>query len=60
MTDYELHLLCKQYANIHDFKLEMDLILDSGKFRTLVRILSDFKEKVHPSYPFDILTFSNK
>ncbi|KAL7982095.1 hypothetical protein Chor_001152 [Crotalus horridus] len=45
MTDYELHLLCKQYANIHDFKLEMDLILDSGKFRTLIRILSDFKEK---------------
>ncbi|XP_032079941.1 SWI/SNF-related matrix-associated actin-dependent regulator of chromatin subfamily A containing DEAD/H box 1 isoform X1 [Thamnophis elegans] len=45
MTDYELHLLCKQYANIHDFKLEMELIMDSGKFRTLVRILSDFKEK---------------
>uniref|UniRef100_A0A2D4MHV4 DNA helicase n=1 Tax=Micrurus spixii TaxID=129469 RepID=A0A2D4MHV4_9SAUR len=45
MTDYELHLLCKQYANIHDFKLEMDLILDSGKFRTLIHILSDFKEK---------------
>uniref|UniRef100_A0A803T4J7 DNA helicase n=1 Tax=Anolis carolinensis TaxID=28377 RepID=A0A803T4J7_ANOCA len=45
MTDYELHLLCKQYANIHDFKLEMDLILDSGKFRTLIHILSEFKEK---------------
>ncbi|KAH0615848.1 hypothetical protein JD844_026431 [Phrynosoma platyrhinos] len=45
MTDYELHLLCKQYANIRDFKLEMDFILDSGKFRTLTRILSEFKEK---------------
>ncbi|XP_053111098.1 SWI/SNF-related matrix-associated actin-dependent regulator of chromatin subfamily A containing DEAD/H box 1 isoform X2 [Hemicordylus capensis] len=45
MTDYELHLLCKQYANIRDFMLEMDLILDSGKFRILGRILSDFKEK---------------
>ncbi|XP_078250692.1 SWI/SNF-related matrix-associated actin-dependent regulator of chromatin subfamily A containing DEAD/H box 1 isoform X2 [Pogona vitticeps] len=45
MTDYELHLLCRQYSNIHDFKLEMDLILDSGKFRTLTRILSEFKEK---------------
>ncbi|KAF7252856.1 SWI/SNF-related matrix-associated actin-dependent regulator of chromatin subfamily A containing DEAD/H box 1 [Varanus komodoensis] len=45
MTDYELHLLCKQYTNIHDFRLEMDLILDSGKFRTLTHILSDFKEK---------------
>ncbi|XP_042325389.1 SWI/SNF-related matrix-associated actin-dependent regulator of chromatin subfamily A containing DEAD/H box 1-like [Sceloporus undulatus] len=46
MTDYELHLLCKQYANIRDFKLGMDLIFDSGKFRTLTRILSEFKEKV--------------
>lgn len=45
MTDYELHLLCKQYANVSDFKLEMDTILDSGKFRTLERILSDLKEK---------------
>nr|XP_060635207.1 SWI/SNF-related matrix-associated actin-dependent regulator of chromatin subfamily A containing DEAD/H box 1 isoform X1 [Anolis sagrei ordinatus]XP_060635208.1 SWI/SNF-related matrix-associated actin-dependent regulator of chromatin subfamily A containing DEAD/H box 1 isoform X1 [Anolis sagrei ordinatus]XP_060635210.1 SWI/SNF-related matrix-associated actin-dependent regulator of chromatin subfamily A containing DEAD/H box 1 isoform X1 [Anolis sagrei ordinatus]XP_060635211.1 SWI/SNF-related m len=45
MTDYELHLLCKQYANISDFKLEMDLILDSGKFRTLIHILTEFKEK---------------
>ncbi|XP_061438990.1 SWI/SNF-related matrix-associated actin-dependent regulator of chromatin subfamily A containing DEAD/H box 1 isoform X3 [Rhineura floridana] len=45
MTDYELHLLCKQYANIRDFMLEIDLLLDSGKFRTLTHILSDFKEK---------------
>uniref|UniRef100_A0A8D0C764 DNA helicase n=1 Tax=Salvator merianae TaxID=96440 RepID=A0A8D0C764_SALMN len=45
MTDYELHLLCKQYANIRDFQLDMDLLLDSGKFRILTRILSDLKEK---------------
>ncbi|XP_048364707.1 SWI/SNF-related matrix-associated actin-dependent regulator of chromatin subfamily A containing DEAD/H box 1 [Sphaerodactylus townsendi] len=45
MTDYELHLLCKQYANISDFRLDMDLILDSGKFRILANMLSDFKEK---------------
>ncbi|XP_066487782.1 SWI/SNF-related matrix-associated actin-dependent regulator of chromatin subfamily A containing DEAD/H box 1 isoform X2 [Tiliqua scincoides] len=45
MTDYELHLLCTQYASVHDFKLDMDLILDSGKFKTLKCILSDFKEK---------------
>ncbi|XP_034626951.1 SWI/SNF-related matrix-associated actin-dependent regulator of chromatin subfamily A containing DEAD/H box 1 isoform X1 [Trachemys scripta elegans] len=45
MTDFELHLLCKQYASVSDFKLEMDTILDSGKFRTLERILSDLKEK---------------
>ncbi|XP_074849693.1 SWI/SNF-related matrix-associated actin-dependent regulator of chromatin subfamily A containing DEAD/H box 1 isoform X2 [Carettochelys insculpta] len=45
MTDFELHLLCKQYASISDFKLEVDTILESGKFRTLERILSDLKEK---------------
>lgn len=46
MTDFELHLLCKQYPHISDYKLGMDQILDSGKFRALERILSDFKEKV--------------
>lgn len=46
MTDFELHLLCKQYANVSDFKLDMDQILDSGKFRALERILSELKEKV--------------
>ncbi|KFP76139.1 SWI/SNF-related matrix-associated actin-dependent regulator of chromatin subfamily A containing DEAD/H box 1, partial [Acanthisitta chloris] len=45
MTDFELHLLCKQYSHINDFKLDMDRILDSGKFRALERILSDLKEK---------------
>uniref|UniRef100_A0A8C3S4Q6 DNA helicase n=2 Tax=Chelydra serpentina TaxID=8475 RepID=A0A8C3S4Q6_CHESE len=45
MTDFELHLLCKQYASVNDFKLEMDTILESGKFKTLERILSDLKEK---------------
>ncbi|NXX14305.1 SMRCD regulator, partial [Podargus strigoides] len=45
MTDFELHLLCKQYSHVSDFKLDMDQILDSGKFRALERILSDLKEK---------------
>nr|XP_009499513.1 PREDICTED: SWI/SNF-related matrix-associated actin-dependent regulator of chromatin subfamily A containing DEAD/H box 1 [Phalacrocorax carbo] len=45
MTDFELHLLCKQYSHVSDFKLDMDHILDSGKFRALERILSDLKEK---------------
>ncbi|KFW10250.1 SWI/SNF-related matrix-associated actin-dependent regulator of chromatin subfamily A containing DEAD/H box 1, partial [Eurypyga helias] len=45
MTDFELHLLCKQYSHVGDFKLDMDQILDSGKFRALERILSDLKEK---------------
>lgn len=46
MTDFELHLLCEQYPHINGFKLDMDQILDSGKFRALERILSDLKEKV--------------
>ncbi|NWY07178.1 SMRCD regulator, partial [Nothoprocta ornata] len=45
MTDFELHLLCKQYAHVNNFQLEIDHILDSGKFRTLERILSDLKKK---------------
>ncbi|XP_015716831.1 SWI/SNF-related matrix-associated actin-dependent regulator of chromatin subfamily A containing DEAD/H box 1 isoform X2 [Coturnix japonica] len=45
MTDFELHLLCKQYSHVSDFKLDMDQILDSGKFRVLERLLSDLKEK---------------
>lgn len=46
MTDFELHVLCKQYRHINNFQLDMDLILDSGKFRALGRILSELKEKV--------------
>ncbi|NXG76585.1 SMRCD regulator, partial [Baryphthengus martii] len=45
MTDFELHLLCKEYYHISDFKLDMDQILDSGKFNALERILADLKEK---------------
>ncbi|KFQ47151.1 SWI/SNF-related matrix-associated actin-dependent regulator of chromatin subfamily A containing DEAD/H box 1, partial [Nestor notabilis] len=45
MTDFELHLLCEQYSHVNGFKLDMDTILDSGKFNALDRILSDLKEK---------------
>uniref|UniRef100_A0A8C5UFU6 DNA helicase n=1 Tax=Malurus cyaneus samueli TaxID=2593467 RepID=A0A8C5UFU6_9PASS len=45
MTDFELHVLCKQYSHISDFTLDMDQILDSGKFRALEHILSNLKEK---------------
>uniref|UniRef100_A0A8D2NXL4 DNA helicase n=1 Tax=Zosterops lateralis melanops TaxID=1220523 RepID=A0A8D2NXL4_ZOSLA len=45
MTDFELHVLCKQYSHINDFMLNMDQILDSGKFRALELILSNLKEK---------------
>ena len=46
MTDFELHVLCKQYRHINSFQLDMDLILDSGKFRVLGCILSELKQKV--------------
>lgn len=46
MTDFELHVLCKQYRHINNFQLDMDLILDSGKFRVLGCILSELKQKV--------------
>ncbi|XP_012502613.1 PREDICTED: SWI/SNF-related matrix-associated actin-dependent regulator of chromatin subfamily A containing DEAD/H box 1 [Propithecus coquereli] len=45
MTDFELHVLCKQYRHINNFQLDMDLILDSGKFRALGCILSELKQK---------------
>ncbi|XP_061216939.1 SWI/SNF-related matrix-associated actin-dependent regulator of chromatin subfamily A containing DEAD/H box 1 [Neopsephotus bourkii] len=45
MTDFELHLLCEQYSHVNKFKLDTDLILDSGKFKALDHILSDLKEK---------------
>ncbi|XP_062493613.1 SWI/SNF-related matrix-associated actin-dependent regulator of chromatin subfamily A containing DEAD/H box 1 [Pezoporus occidentalis] len=45
MTDFELHLLCEQYSHVNNFKLDTDLILDSGKFNALDHILSDLKEK---------------
>ncbi|KAM8940406.1 SWI/SNF-related matrix-associated actin-dependent regulator of chromatin subfamily A containing DEAD/H box 1 isoform 2-T2 [Pelodytes ibericus] len=45
MTDFELHRLCCEFANLSKFKLEKELILDSGKFETLDRLLFDGKEK---------------
>ncbi|OBS82214.1 hypothetical protein A6R68_23797 [Neotoma lepida] len=45
MTDFELHVLCKQYRHINNYQLDMDLILDSGKFRALGCILSELKQK---------------
>ncbi|XP_054995570.1 SWI/SNF-related matrix-associated actin-dependent regulator of chromatin subfamily A containing DEAD/H box 1 [Sorex araneus] len=45
MTDFELNVLCKQYRHINNFQLDMDLILDSGKFRVLGCILSELKQK---------------
>ncbi|XP_051950016.1 SWI/SNF-related matrix-associated actin-dependent regulator of chromatin subfamily A containing DEAD/H box 1A [Xyrauchen texanus] len=45
MSDFELHNLCKQYSSISNFQLEKKLILDSGKFALLTKLLSKLKAK---------------
>ncbi|XP_059378611.1 SWI/SNF-related matrix-associated actin-dependent regulator of chromatin subfamily A containing DEAD/H box 1A-like isoform X2 [Carassius carassius] len=45
MSDFELHSLCKQYSSISSFQLKKELLLDSGKFALLTKILSRLKEK---------------
>lgn len=46
MSDFELHNLCKQYSSISSFQLEKELVLDSGKFALLTKVLARLKEKV--------------
>ncbi|KAM4709791.1 SWI/SNF-related matrix-associated actin-dependent regulator of chromatin subfamily A containing DEAD/H box 1 isoform 1-T2 [Discoglossus pictus] len=45
MTDFELHRLCGEFTSISHFRLEKELILDSGKFEALAEMLSDLKKK---------------
>ncbi|KAF4072232.1 hypothetical protein AMELA_G00260750 [Ameiurus melas] len=45
MSDFELHNLCKEYSSISRFKLEKKLLLDSGKFSLLTKLLAKLKEK---------------
>ncbi|XP_029453550.1 SWI/SNF-related matrix-associated actin-dependent regulator of chromatin subfamily A containing DEAD/H box 1 [Rhinatrema bivittatum] len=45
MTDFELHRLCQEFNSISSFKLDVNLILDSGKFYTLERLLIEVKQK---------------
>uniref|UniRef100_A0A672LMC0 SWI/SNF-related matrix-associated actin-dependent regulator of chromatin subfamily A containing DEAD/H box 1 n=1 Tax=Sinocyclocheilus grahami TaxID=75366 RepID=A0A672LMC0_SINGR len=45
MSDFELHNLCKQYSSIRCFELEKELLLDSGKFALLTKVLARLKEK---------------
>ncbi|XP_060707493.1 SWI/SNF-related matrix-associated actin-dependent regulator of chromatin subfamily A containing DEAD/H box 1-like isoform X2 [Hemiscyllium ocellatum] len=45
MTDFELHHLCQEYSSIRSFQLEMELLLDSGKFQILESILTELKEE---------------
>ncbi|XP_053553077.1 SWI/SNF-related matrix-associated actin-dependent regulator of chromatin subfamily A containing DEAD/H box 1 [Bombina bombina] len=45
MTDFELNRLCGEFSSISRFKLEKELILDSGKFEALDHMLSEIKKK---------------
>ncbi|KAB5567498.1 hypothetical protein PHYPO_G00233460 [Pangasianodon hypophthalmus] len=45
MSDFELHKLCKEYSSISRFQLDKELLLDSGKFSLLTKLLAKLKEK---------------
>ncbi|CAJ1068969.1 SWI/SNF-related matrix-associated actin-dependent regulator of chromatin subfamily A containing [Xyrichtys novacula] len=45
MSDFELHNLCKQYSSISSYKLDKNLLLDSGKFQHLTELLASLKKK---------------
>ncbi|KAI0218027.1 SWI/SNF-related matrix-associated actin-dependent regulator of chromatin subfamily A containing DEAD/H box 1 [Lamellibrachia satsuma] len=45
MSDFELHQLCRKYNSLSRFKLDEELITDSGKFRFLDGLLPKMKEK---------------
>jgi SWI/SNF-related matrix-associated actin-dependent regulator 1 of chromatin subfamily A len=43
MHDFELHSLCKKYKSLSSCKLDVDLILDSGKFQELDSLLTKYR-----------------
>ncbi|XP_069834431.1 SWI/SNF-related matrix-associated actin-dependent regulator of chromatin subfamily A containing DEAD/H box 1 isoform X2 [Dendropsophus ebraccatus] len=45
MTDFELHRLCSEFSSLSKYKLEKELLLDSGKFEVLEQLLSDIKKR---------------
>ncbi|XP_066430133.1 SWI/SNF-related matrix-associated actin-dependent regulator of chromatin subfamily A containing DEAD/H box 1 isoform X2 [Eleutherodactylus coqui] len=45
MTDFELHRLCSEFSSLSQYKLEKEVLLDSGKFEVLDQLLSDSKKK---------------
>ncbi|XP_077133379.1 SWI/SNF-related matrix-associated actin-dependent regulator of chromatin subfamily A containing DEAD/H box 1 isoform X1 [Ranitomeya variabilis] len=45
MTDFELHRLCSEFSSLSEYKLEKEMMLDSGKFVVLHKLLSDSKKK---------------
>lgn len=49
MSDIELHNLCKEYSSISRFQLDTKLLLDTGKFSFLTKLLPKIKSKVMTS-----------
>ncbi|XP_022082535.1 SWI/SNF-related matrix-associated actin-dependent regulator of chromatin subfamily A containing DEAD/H box 1-like isoform X2 [Acanthaster planci] len=45
MNDFELHKLCHEYSILTPFRLSTDLLLASGKFQILDKMLPDMKQK---------------
>lgn len=45
MSDFELNRLCQQYSSIGSYQLEKNLLLDSGKFHHLTKLLASHKNK---------------
>ncbi|XP_056423470.1 SWI/SNF-related matrix-associated actin-dependent regulator of chromatin subfamily A containing DEAD/H box 1 isoform X4 [Hyla sarda] len=45
MTDFELNRLCSEFPSLSHYMLEKPLLLDSGKFEVLEKLLSDLKAK---------------
>ncbi|KAJ8026671.1 hypothetical protein HOLleu_31576 [Holothuria leucospilota] len=45
MSDFELHLLCKQYYSVSSYRLDENMIRESGKFKALDKILPRLKEQ---------------
>lgn len=44
--DMELHRICQQYSALHEYQLDTDILLDSGKLGLLAQLLNSLKEKV--------------
>lgn len=57
MSDFELHRLCQQYSSLHEFQLDKDLLLDSGKFHLLQTLLDTLKTKVGRETSYFITLF---
>ncbi|XP_070567797.1 SWI/SNF-related matrix-associated actin-dependent regulator of chromatin subfamily A containing DEAD/H box 1-like [Ptychodera flava] len=45
MSDFELHQLCNNYSRLRSYSLSNDIILNSGKFQMLDKLLPTMKEK---------------